>query len=121
MKVEHFFLNPYHLLKGNKKNKVDKTAQTNCHNFAFTSNEMHRGEKAFCKEVHPKSEKKFNVCLAFIIEQNRKIEVAEAAVRMAKRRNTPEYKEMMRKQLIKDNERAASNSDMDDFMNGQMY
>jgi hypothetical protein len=45
----------------------------------------------------------------------------EAAVRMAKRRNTPEYKEMMRKQLIKDNERAASNSDMDDFMNGQMY
>ena len=121
LKVEHFFLNPYHLLKGNKKNKVDKTAQTNCHNFAFTSNEMHRGAQAFCKEVHPKSEKKFNVCLAFIIEQNRKIEVAEAAVRMAKRRNTPEYKEMMRKQLIKDNERAASNSDMDDFMNGQMY
>ena len=116
LKVERFSMNPFRLLKGNKKNKIDTTAHTNCLNFAFTSKEMHRGEKTFCKDVHP-SKKKQKVCLDFINEKNRMIEDAEAVTR----RSTPEYKEMMRKQLIKDKEQAASNSDMDDFMNGQMY
>ena len=120
LKVERFSMNPYRLLKGNKKNEIDTTARTNCLNFAFTSKEMHRGEEAFCKEVHP-SRKKQKVCLDFITEQNRMIEEAEEVKREAKRRSTPEYKEMMRKQLIKDKERAAESSDMDDFMNGQMY
>ena len=114
-------MNPYRLLKGNKKNKIDTTAQTKCLNFAFTSKEMLHGKEAFCKDVHEASKKKQKVCLDFITEKNRMIEEAEDMIREAKRRSTPEYKEMMRKQLIKDKEQAASNSDMDDFMNGQMY